>query len=149
MAFLFSLDTVLRVRGILEEREERLLQKILFEISQTLEALARTDAEIAGSDASRSTDLFKPVIGRSLHASYGALKELRESRNDLEGQIEILEKLRDRQRIVYEGARRNREMLTDIRAEKRCNYESDTARREQKTLDDNYIARRGHRWPLR
>jgi len=143
MAFQFSLATVLRVRGILEEREERLLQKILFEISQTLETLARTDAEIAGSDAARRSDVFKPSIGRHLHASYGEVKELKQSRKDIETQIEKLEQLRDRQLVIYEGARRNREMLSDMREEKQTAYESDMARREQKTLDDNYIARRG------
>src|ERR1035437_1220161 len=101
MAFEFSLATVLRVRGILEEREERMLQKILFEISQTLEILARTKAEIAGSDASRLADTFKPFLGRNLHASYGEVKELVQSRENLEGQIEKLEQLRDRQLIVY------------------------------------------------
>jgi flagellar export protein FliJ len=143
MAFQFSLATVLRVRGILEEREERMLQKILFEISQTLEILARTKAQIAGTDASRLADTFKPILGRHLHASYGEVKELVQSREDLEGQIEKLERLRDRQLTVYQQARRNREMLTDMRDEKRSAYESDVARTEQKTLDDNYIARRG------
>jgi len=51
--------------------------------------------------------------------------------------------LRDRQIIVYEGARRSREMLTDMHDEQRSVFDSDTSRREQKTLDDNYIARRG------
>ena len=143
MAFEFSLATVLRVRGILEEREERMLQKILFEISQTLEILAHTKAEIAGSDASRLADTFKPFLGRNLHASYGEVKELVQSRENLEGQIEKLEQLRDRQLIVYQQARRNREMLTDMREEKRSEYESDVARTEQKTVDDNFIARRG------
>jgi flagellar export protein FliJ len=143
MAFQFSLATVLRIRGIIEEREERMLQKILFEIAQTLETLARTKAEIAGSDASRLADTFKPFLGRSLHATYGEVKALVQSREDLEGQIEKLEQLRDRQLIVYQRARRNREMLTDMREEKRDAYESDVARTEQKTLDDNYIARRG------
>jgi flagellar export protein FliJ len=143
MAFQFSLATVLRARGVLEEREERMLQKILFEISQTLETLARTDAEIAGSDTARCADVFKPFLGRNVHASYGEVKDLKQSRDDLQSKIEKLEQLRDRQRVVYEGARRNREMLSDMREEKRGVYESDVARREQKTLDDNYIARRG------
>jgi len=143
MAFQFSLNTVLRVRTIVEEREERMLQKILFEITQTLEALARSNAEIAESDAARSAGVFKPDIGRSLHAFYGEVKELKQERENLVSQIEKLEQLRERQQIVYEGARRNREMLTDMRDEKRGAYDSDAARREQKTLDDNYIARRG------
>jgi len=54
MGFQYSLATVLRVRGIVEEQEERMLQKILFEITQTLEAIARIDADLAELDASRS-----------------------------------------------------------------------------------------------
>jgi flagellar FliJ protein len=143
MAFQFPLATVLRVRGVIEEREERMLQKILFEIAQTVEALARTDADIAGSNDARRADVLKPFIGRNLHASYGEVKELKQSRNDIAGQIEKLEELRGRQLTVYEKARRNREMLTDICEEKRGLYESNMARLEQKALDDNYIARRG------
>lgn len=143
MAFQFPLAAVLRVRGILEEREERMLQKILFEISQAQEALARTGAEIAGSDASRQAEIFKPFLGLNLHASYGEAKELLQTRRNLEEQIGKLKELRDRQFAIYDAARRNREMLTDMREEKRGEYDSDIARSEQKTLDDNYIARRG------
>jgi flagellar export protein FliJ len=142
MSFHFSLATVLRVRGILEEREETMLQKILFEIAQSLEALACIDAEIAQSDSSRCANVFKPFIGRNLHASYGEVKELMQNKKELEIQMEKLEELRDRQIKVYEEARRNREMLTEMREEKRCIYETDMARREQKTLDDTYISRR-------
>jgi flagellar FliJ protein len=143
MAFHFSLGTVLRVRGIVEEREERLLQQILFEISQTFEAIAQTDAQLAKLDDLRRQSLFQHFNGHNLHASYGEVEELKKNRKELEARMEKLEQLRDKQILVYETARRNREMLTDMREEKRTAYESDLARVEQKTLDDNYIARRG------
>ena len=143
MAFQFSLAAVLRVRGILEEREERMLQKILFEISQSFEALAQIDAEISGTNASRRAEILRPVVGHQIHVSYGEVKELKQKRIDVLDRIEKLEQLRDKQLILYEKARRNREMLTDMRDEKRSAYDSDLARSEQKTLDDNYIARRG------
>lgn len=143
MTFQFSLATVLRVRRILEEQEERLLQKILFEITQTREALANIDAEIAGSNVSRLEDVFKPLVGRNLHTSYGELQELKQNKYNFEDQLQKLEQLRDQQLKIYEKARRNREMLTDMRNEKRSAYESDLARLEQKALDDNFIARRG------
>jgi len=143
MAFQFPLATVLRFRGVLEEREERMLQRILFEISQVHGAMARNDAEIADLDALRHANLFKPIAGYDLHASYGRVKELQQSRKDLEGHLMKLEQLRDRQFIAYAAARRDREMLTDMREEKRSEYDSDMARNEQKTVDDNYIARRG------
>jgi flagellar export protein FliJ len=142
MSFQFSLATVLRVREIIEEQEERMLQKILFEITLTREALARTEAAIAESDASRRADIFKPFIGRNLHASYGEVKELKQNRKNLEEQIAKLEQLRDRQTVAYEKARRDREMLTNMHEEKRSAYESDITRLEQKVIDDNYIARR-------
>ena len=143
MAFQFPLATVLRFRGVLEEREERMLQRILFEISQVQETLASIDAQIAGSYASRHENLFKPIVGHVLHASYGEVKELQQNRKDLEENILKLEQLRDRQFIAYAAARRNREMLSDMREEKRSEYDSDMARSEQKTIDDNFIARRG------
>ena len=143
MAFHFPLATVLRVRAIIEEREERMLQRILFEITKTLEVIVRTDGEIAGSDASRRSDVLKPFLGSNIHASYGEVEELKLSRKDLEGKLEKLEQLRDKQLAVYRTARMNREMITDMRDEKRGVYDSDTARREQKALDDNYISRKG------
>jgi flagellar FliJ protein len=143
MGFQFSLATVLRVRGIVEEQEERMLQKILFEITQTREALARTDSAISATNEARCENLFKPVAGHHVHASYGELEELKQNKKDLEEKIAKLEELRERQLVIYEKARRNREMLTDMREEKRSAYESDIARAEQKTLDDNFIARRG------
>jgi flagellar FliJ protein len=143
MAFQFSLATVLRVRGIIEEQEERMLQKILSEIVRSNEALALTDAAIAKSDASRCADAFKPLLGHHLHASYGEVKELKENRKNIEEQINKLEQLRDRQIKIYEKARQNREMLSDMREEKRKEHESEIARLAQKTLDGIFISRRG------
>jgi len=145
MAFQFPLATVLRVRGIVEEREERLLQQIMIEISQAQEVLARTNVQIVESDALRLADILKPSIGHQLHSSYGVVHQLKQSRKDLEEQLQKLEQLRGKQLMVYEAARRGREMLTDMRQEQRGEYDSDMARREQKTLDDNHIARRGRR----
>ena len=143
MAFQFSLATVLRVRKIVEEREEGILQKILFDISTIFDQLERNDAEIMESDASRHTDISQSCIGLQVHDSYGKVRQLKERRKELERQIEKLEQARDEQLIVYDAARRDREMLTDMREKKRTAYDSDMSKREQSTMDDNYIARRG------
>jgi flagellar export protein FliJ len=143
MAFKFSLATVLRVRGIVEEREERMLQQIQQEILNTLQAAAKIDSDIAQSNTSRAANLFKASMGTNLHAAYGELTQLKLHRRELESQLNKLNQLKKTQIEVYNAARRNREMLTEMREEKREVYESDLARREQSTLDDNYIARRG------
>jgi flagellar FliJ protein len=142
MAFRFPLATVLQVRGILEEQEERMLKKILSEIARTREALAGIDAAMAQADAARCGDLFKPVRGHDIHASYGEVKALKQDPKNLEEQIGKLEQLRVKQLKIYENARRNREMLTDMREEKRSVYEAELARQAQKTLDDIFISRR-------
>ena len=143
MPFQFPLATVLRIRGVLEEKEERLLQQILGEIAQTREALARTADDIAESDASRRSEVFQARVGHNIHAFYGRMNELKQNRKNLEEQLEKLEQLRAMQIAVYETARRNREMLTGMHEEQRSAYETGLARLEQKAIDDNYIARRG------
>jgi len=143
MGFHFSLDSVLRIRGIVEEQEERMLQRILFEIAQTLEGIESINAELAGSNASRQTEVFKPLSGYNIHAYYEHIEALKEKKKELEEKHQKLEQLRDRQLAVYTGARRNREMLTDMCEEKRGVYETDMARRDQRNLDDNHMSRRG------
>jgi flagellar export protein FliJ len=143
MAFQFALATVLRVRRIIEEREEGILQKILFDISNIFEDLERIDVQLAETDTSRQAEVFKPSIGLQVHASYGQVKELKQRRKELAARIQELEQARDAQLIVYDVARRDREMLTDMHEKKRTAYDSDIRKREQKVLDDNYIARRG------
>lgn len=142
MGFQFSLATVLRVRGIIEEQEERMLQNILSQIARSKDALALTEAAIARSYASRCEDIRKPFLGHNLQAMYGEVKELTENKRNIEEQIIKLNQLRDRQIKIYEKARGNREMLSDMREEKRNEYEADHARLAQKTLDDIFISRR-------
>jgi flagellar FliJ protein len=143
MAYKFSLATVLRVRGIIEEREERILQTILFDISKVFDTLERTDRRLAESENSRYAEVLKPSTGLQLQASYGEVKTLKQFRKELEAQIQKLEQARDAQLVVYEAARRDREMLTDMNQKQRNLYNTEQSKREQKTLDDNYIARRG------
>jgi flagellar export protein FliJ len=143
VAFHFSLATVLRVRVIIEEREEGVLQKILFNISKVFDDLERIHTQIEEADESRHAEILKPCIGVDVHACYDQVKELKQRRKELEDKIQKLEEARDKQLAVYEAARRNREMLTDMREKKRTAYEIEMNKREQKTLDDNYISRRG------
>ena len=143
MSFVFSLASVLRVREVLEEQEERLLQKIQFEIAQTLEAIERIDGEIAGSNSLRRTDINKPVFGLDIQASYNQIQFYKQHKRELQARAEKLYELRDKQFLVYQTAHRNREMLTDLREEKRSAYDANLEKSEQKTLDDNYIGRHG------
>src|ERR1700744_4727640 len=101
MTFQFSLATVLRFRGMVEEREQGILQKILVDIAQTFDELERTDTQLEESNAMRRADILKPSIGLQLHAFYGEVTALKQRRKDLEGKMLKLEQARDEQLVVY------------------------------------------------
>lgn len=143
MGYKFSLAAVLRVRTIIEEREESKLQKILFEIGQIFHKLEHTGHLMSGCQHLRYEQVLKPSLGLELQASYAELQSLKQLREELVARIETLEASRDAQIIVYEAARRNRQMLTDMRQKQRDLFNTEATKREQKMLDDNYIARRG------
>jgi flagellar biosynthesis chaperone FliJ len=142
MAFQFTLHSVLRARIVVEEREERLLQKILVEIAQCSREITRLDEEMVSVNKDRVGNVNQQTLGRTLHGQYGEMQELGRVRNLLIGQVEKLEELKAMQLSVYNTARQNRELLTDMRATKREAYDTDLSRREQSVLDDNFIARR-------
>jgi flagellar export protein FliJ len=143
MAFQFSLAAVLRMRGIMEEREESLLQKILFDIGKTLDDLKRVEAELQQTQADRHAQALEPCLGLHLHASYGEIKQLQLRRKECEVLLKNLQAARDAQLLVYQAARRDRELLSNMRDEQRTAHEAQANRREQNFLDDNHIARRG------
>jgi hypothetical protein len=142
MAFQFTLHAVLRARIIVEEHEERILQKILVEIAQCTREITHLDSEMVRANTLRAGGLFQPSLGRTLHGQYGEMQELMRVRDLLVGQVSKLEELKAMQLLVYNAARQNRELLTDMRTTKREAYKTDLSRREQSTLDDNFIARR-------
>jgi flagellar export protein FliJ len=143
MGFQFSLATVLRVRRIHEEREERMLQQILFQMAQTKQAIMEAESAICKANDSREAQIVKLLTGRDIHGYYGIMEQLKQDRHQLVERLEKLKQLKEMQVKIYDAARQSREMLTDMREKKRDLYDSDVSRREQSVLDDNYIARRG------
>jgi len=143
MAFKFPLATVLQVRQIREDREERMLQQIQFEINQAKSVLEQVDAALERSNLGRRDVLFKQQQGRDVHGSYGELAALKQNRNEILAHLEKLDGLRLRQVKVLASARADREMLTEMRADQVDTYKLGESKREQKALDDNFGARFG------
>ena len=143
MAFKFSLATVLQVRKIREEREERMLQQIQFEINQALAVLAQVDTALERSNLNRREVVFQNQEGRDVHGSYGELAALKQNRSEIQTHLEKLNELRLRQLKMVEAARADREMLTDMQDNQLDAYRMGITKREQKALDDNFGARFG------
>ena len=142
MSFTFPLDSVLRFRRIVEEREEATLEKIVRQIALILEEMERVKDRTLQSERARLAEVFKPMTGLELHAFYGEVSALRQRQKELMEQVRKLDQARLEQVKVYEAARRDRELLTDMHDRKRSAHELDMNRREQKALDDLYLARR-------
>lgn len=143
MGFVFSLAAVLQVRRNAEEREERILGDVLREMNQTMQSIQRIDAELTGTTVRREAEIEQAFPGSHHHVSYARHALLRQTRSELEEQLTQWKELRDRQVAVHQSARAGREMISDLRVRQRDAYVSAMSRREQSTLDDGYLARRG------
>lgn len=145
MSYNFPLSSVLWLREVVEEREERLLKNIQQEITSTVDQLSSLATEFAGADADWLGTMSNSCRGIHLHARYEQLEALRQRRKELEQRLEKLEELRGKQLAAYQLARRDREMLDGLHDQGLAAYATDMAKREQSTLDDTFGAQHARR----
>ena len=141
MGFRFSLATVLRVREIAEEREERLLTQILGQIAKTQQELQELQAQVELLLRRSERELASSISAAQLHITYGQMRALELMQKDLAEQLVKLEGLRDQQMKVYAAARRNREVLSELREAQLEKFQYELSRQEQALMDDNFSAR--------
>lgn len=145
MSFYFPLATVQRLRELVEDREERLLQDIQFEIAQARTAISTVDSEVSAINRARIAQGKATSTALDIHAIYGQLESLKLKRKELEERLEKLEDLRQKQMVIYQEARKGREMLDDIHDNRRAVYDFEMNKREQRTIDDTFGAQRARR----
>ena len=141
MGFRFSLATVLRVREIAEDKEERLLTQILGQIAKTRQELHDLKAQVDMLLRKSETQLASTISAAQLHITYGQMRALEIMQKDLVEQLAKLETLRDQQMKVYATARRNREVLSELREGQLERFRYELTRQEQALMDDNFAAR--------
>ncbi len=140
MAFHFSLETVLRVRKIAEDREERLLSQILRQMAECRQSLADLASRRANLLLERERALEAKTSAAELifiQAQTRVVEGLQES-----GQQHLagLEKLRAQQMRAYETAYGHRKLLANMREEQLDGFRAEQARAEQKEMDDRFAA---------
>jgi flagellar export protein FliJ len=141
MPFRFPLATVLRVREITEKREERMLQKIQAEIAQVLLQVEELTAAIVRVHDTRERAMQAPIPAGQLHSLLWEADAIIDRKKSLVRHLELLEQKRKEQVAIYQAAHRAREMLTDMLKRQRDAYDQESARRQQRQLDDLFIAR--------
>ena len=140
MAFQFSLETVLRVRKIAEDREERLLSQILQQIAQCRQSLADLRSRRLNLGLERERALEAKTSAAELlflNAQVQVIEDLEESGRQ---HLADLETLRAQQLKAYEAAYGNRKLLATMRDEQLDRFRAEQARAEQREMDDRFSA---------
>ena len=141
MAFRFTLDAVLRFRESVEHSEEAVLLRIVQQIVETEQQLDQVEAEQVRIRESREQDLALKLPGVHLMDIAMRELELKTAADGLRSQLRHLEQERVNRLAVYQTARRDRQVLTELRQQQRQRHQLEQKRQEQKTLDDLFLAR--------
>lgn len=142
MGFRFPLGTLLRLREIVEQREERLLGQILNQIVQSRRALADLEVQRRDLIAQREYAVQQRTSAFDIMGSYVLLRQIDDLERTGREHLSKLTTLREQQMKSYETAHRNRELLSRIRVDQLDTFQREQIRQEQSVMDDNHSSRR-------
>lgn len=145
MPFKFPLATVLRLREIAEQREERLLGQIHSQLAQSRTALADLETRRRQLVVQREISLQSSTSAVEINGFYGGLRMIDEHLANCKAQLVKLEAMRDQQTRIYMSAHADKETLTGMRERFHKDYDLKMLRKEQSDLDDNFSSRRSLR----
>ena len=142
MAFKFSLATLLKMREITEQREERLLGQIQSQIVQARQSLVDLAAEREGLFQRREAALEQSISAVDLLNSYEQVRRVERLEITGRDQLTKLITLRDQQMKIYQGAHRKTEVLAEMRGDQKELFYKELTKKEQSAMDDNFSSRR-------
>jgi flagellar FliJ protein len=145
MAFRFPLQTLLRLREIAEQREERLLGQILNQVAQSRQILAELSTQRTSLLLMREQAIQQRTSSAEINGYYDRLRTIDELERAGSEQLDKLVSLCDQQAKVYEAAHRQTELLAGMRDDQKEIYLRELDRQEQKMMDDNFSSRRSFR----
>ena len=141
MAFLYSLQTLLRLRQSLERQEEQrlfALAALVARLRAEIEQLKQEDIEARRAQIGEMADV---ILGASLHFASVRGTAMDNARRKLELQLEDAERKHLAQLRAYQAARQKREILEGLRERQEAAYELEYARHEQQTADEAFLTR--------
>jgi flagellar FliJ protein len=141
MGFRFSLAQVLRLREGVEKREELALQTAEFEVARVQRRIDKLTTELAQTSKEREEALQMWMRAAQLKNFQDEMNASVEVRRNLLDTLAELKTKREIQMKLYQAARVDRRMLSDLRKQKLSAWEQDQLRNEQKQLDDTFVAR--------
>ncbi|HEY6467783.1 MAG TPA: hypothetical protein VIY69_17410 [Candidatus Acidoferrales bacterium] len=142
MAFRFSLEPVLRLRRSYE-RVERLrllaIAALLVRVRQEITAAAR---EEAAARYARKEMLSRGAQAVEIQLGVSVEKARVRRNRELFERAMTLERQHVKQNRAYQDARRKREILENLRAQKLREHHRERDRKTQQSLDELYLLRR-------
>lgn len=142
MAFRFSLQTVLCLRQIAEEREEHAMEEILRNVAQQQQALRSLAAERERFLRQCETALHRKTSAAELLLLHGQIRATADLEAKGRKQLAHLEEKREAQMRLYEAAHRDRELLSAERRQQAEQHRRVQVRKEQLQMDDIFSSRR-------
>jgi len=141
MPFRFSLASVLRYRESMEKREEVALQAIQLGVARARRRVDELTDEMTRAWREREKALERSVQAARLQAMQVEIDAAVAAKQTAAETLQTMTRQRDAQMKSYKVAHRERQMLTDLLAQKKSAYEQELARRQQKTVDDMMASR--------
>lgn len=144
MPFRFPLEAVLHFRQSVEHQQELRLRAANQQVVRGRRLLEQLDARITDTRSEQARQLGTGTTAAELR--FGLLCEASLQRQSQELLRELLrvENLRDQQQKIFQQARRERETFESLRDRQLEQYRRDTARREQRHLDDLFLQRQAY-----
>ena len=142
MAFHFPLQAVLHLRQSMEHQQELRLRAANQQVARVQHMIEQMDLRRQEFHSAQSHELRVGMRAAELRFGLQCETELLRRRRELEQQLVRMQQLRDQQRDVFHQARRAREMLESVRDRQLRGYDRDALRREQRSLDDQFLLRR-------
>lgn len=142
MAFVFSLAAVLALRQQREQQEERAFTAVLHELAAARETIGRIESELGRLHADHAQSGPQRLQAVSLHERYARIHVLEQGRAEMLARIAAIDAQRDAQQQIYLAARRDRDLLDELEGRQRASFALEASRREQKRMDDLFLARR-------
>ena len=141
MGFRFALASVLRFREGIEKREELSLQRVQFEMARVRRRIDELTKELATAGNEREEALQNWMQAFRLKNLQDEMNAAVEARQSLLGTLATLKKQSEEQMKIYQAARVNRRMLTDLQKKQQEVWEQNQQRVEQRRVDDTFTAR--------
>jgi flagellar export protein FliJ len=144
MAFRFPLQAVFHYRQSVEHQQELRLRTANQQVARARHLLDQIDLRLRQMGASQFQHLQNGTT--SAEVQFGILSEttLRQHHQLVEKELARLQNLRDQQQRIFQHARRERETFESMRDRQLHEYKLDSARREQRQLDDLFLLRRDY-----